>query len=167
MDKEPEVFLRDGRKNVEIVIRMHSWSDSDTLLSKMTKRRKESGLTLAKAFDDILWKKLPGRKNTAGSELARPATEAYRAAWLQFFTLLYVGHFHPEADSWLKAIKDKIDSETKATDRGRRATTQAESKSLIRRFQALWAKCQLIHHAAEEAATAVGDSRDTNCFLGE
>jgi hypothetical protein len=157
--QEPTVFLRDGDKGVEIVVRLHSWSG--THLSKMKKQLMKSGFTLSRTFEDILWNKLGAGKNTTWAELARPALEAYRQTWLHFFELIYLGHFHPQADAWLKTIKNGIDSASKAADRGRPSTTQAEVSSLNRRHVELLALCKFIHGAAEEVLLLFQKSTDS------
>ena len=121
--KEPRVFLRERKKYVDIVIRLSA--SSRIFPPKTRKELAKMGITPSQAFEDILW--MPLETNTAWADLTRLSSEAYDRAWLHLFDLLYVGHFHPVTDRWLKELKADITRGAKIAHRGRRPATQAEN----------------------------------------
>lgn len=86
-------------------------------------------------------------------------SKAYRRAWIHFFELCNLGHFHPLANEWLKKIHQTLTSPEAKAKRGRRATSKAENESLKRRYEALLPNCRLIHEAVQGAAASIGRGR--------
>jgi hypothetical protein len=151
--QQPRIFLSEGDGNVDIVVR---FSTSSRIFSPEAQESLESrGLTLSQAFESILWKKLDASGSSIWSEFVRVNSEAYRQAWLHFFELCYLEHFHPVANEWLKNIKEAIASPGNSARRGRRAKSNAENESLRTRYDALLPNCRLIHEAAENAISSL------------
>lgn len=154
--EEPKIFLRENSGNVEIVVRFPL--RSHPFPPHMKAQESKFGLTLSEAFDTVLWKKL--ETNTTWVELAGRAIEAYRQTWMHLYRLVYLGHFHPSADQWLKSIGQKMASTQGVRRQGRRPRTQAEAASLRKRYKMLLGKCQLIHAAATNAVRSLGKEVD-------
>lgn len=151
--QEPQVFLRRAGKGMtDITIRLPI--TSSVVPGELQKQYSNHGITLAKAFEDVLWQKLGGEQSTAWASLAGLASKTYRQAWIQWFKLQYLSHYHPAADKMFKANKEKIESGSKAAHRGRKASTRAEHNSLRQRYDRLLPKCALIHRAAIRAAAS-------------
>jgi hypothetical protein len=150
--RQPQLFLRERREYDEIVFRVRRCSG--IFLTEQKKGLAKFGLTLSTAFEDILWEKLEGHRNTTWVELAGRAIEAYRQTWLHFFSLVYLGHFHPLADKSLKEIQRELASSGKVTQPGRPKTTLIERGCLHKRYAQLLKSCRLIHRAAERATAS-------------
>jgi hypothetical protein len=120
----------------------------------MRKSLTKFGITLARAFEYIVWQKFEPSGNTIWAEFAKLGTEVYRRTWLRFFELNYVGHFHPEADRWLKMIEHDLSSAIRTARRGRRPATKAESASLRQLYKERLRSCVIIHRAAKEAVAS-------------
>jgi hypothetical protein len=151
--QEPKIFAQESRRGTtDIVIRLPV-SSSDAFL-QVQKQLANFGLTLPKAFEDVLWQKLKTRKSSNWAELVGLVSEVYRQAWLQWFRLQYLGHFHPQAETIFKELVKEIESASKTLHRGRRPTVQAELASLKKRYSQLLIKCRLIRRAATHAATS-------------
>jgi hypothetical protein len=146
---EPQIFLSEGERFTDIVIRMPV--PSDIFPPGFADSFGKFDVTLAKAFDDVLWQKLRENGSTTWAELSRLGMNVYRQAWNQWAELQYLGHFHPAAEAMFKEIKRAVDSASKKAQRGRRATTLAELAGLEKRYEQLLPKCELIHQAAVRA----------------
>jgi hypothetical protein len=151
--REPRIFLNAPGRTIEIVVQFKT--NSQIFKPEILETFASRGLTLSKAFEDILWKKLEAGGSSIWAELVRINTEAYSQAWIHFFELCYEDHFHPIANEWLKKIKEGLASPGNKAKRGRRTKSKAENDSLTRRYDALLPNCRLIHEAAEHAVSSL------------
>jgi hypothetical protein len=148
----PKIRLRQKSKSVEIVIQIAAPKRVyPKELERISSRR---GVTLAKAFEDILWNK-SSRHSTFWAEFVSAAEESYREAWFQFFKLKYLGHFHPVVDAGLRNARQRLFVPLRQIKRGRHSTAQAESDSLRRRYSALLPLCRLLHDNVRYAIAEV------------
>jgi hypothetical protein len=152
--QEPQILLRPrGTDKTDIIIRLHV--GSCVVPQQTQKQFARFGLTIKKAFEDILWQKLEAGRITTWVELTGLGAKVYRQAWLQWFRLQYLGHVHPVAESSFKTIEREIESASKVSHRGRHPAIQAELASLRKRYRQLLPKCRLIHRAATRAAKSL------------
>jgi hypothetical protein len=151
--QEPEILLRERKKGVDIVIRLPG--GSNILPPRIRRDLASFGVTLSRAFEDILWRRRKTERSTPWAELAEHGIKAHREAWLHFFELTYLGHFHPQTDQWLRKIKQQIEYEGTVTRLGRRATSRSELPSLRRRYQELLPKCGFIHRVAKDVVASL------------
>jgi hypothetical protein len=151
--QEPQIFLRGSNGKTDIIFRLPM--TTSVVPRKKKRAYSRHGVTLAEAFDEILWQKLEKNKSTIWAEIAGLMTKAYRQAWLQWFRLQYLSHSHPVAESGFKKLTQEIESVVEVTRRGRRSSTEAELASLRRRYDKLLLKCELIHRGAEHAAKSL------------
>jgi hypothetical protein len=142
--KEPEISLREGKRGMEIVISLGSSSPSSRSLLA------SHGKQLRRAFNDVLWQKLPSKRATTWVEFSNTAKQAYQLTWIHLFEILYLGQFHPEVDKWLKQINDQIVTVSQKGRRGRHPVPEAERRSLRRDYRGLLKKCAELHRVIEE-----------------
>jgi hypothetical protein len=157
--REPKIFLREGRRSADVVVRFATSSPvfSPRVLEHLSKR----GLHPSRMFEDVLWK-TAGKGNTSiWTELWKLGSEARRLAWLEFYSLSYLGHFHPTVDTWLERFREDIKAARKKPLSGRPQTTAAEKANLRRRYRALLWFCSRIHEAAIRAVSANATTRNT------
>lgn len=107
------------------------------------------GMSIPEIFAEVLLKKPKGGSSTLWSQLARTAYKAYRETWLQIEELLYLDHFHPDADQYFSAELFVLRKKT-ARSVGRRQLLTEEQFSLERRFKELLADCENIHSLVED-----------------
>jgi hypothetical protein len=153
--QEPQIFLKPGKENTDIVVRLPGCSD--VIPPSKRKAFARFGLTLPKAFQDVLWEKVHAEGSTIWAELADLSAKAYFRTWVHWFELHYSGHFHPAADLWLKQIKEGLASSFKITRRGRRPASDTQSAGLCKRYTDLLPICTRIHRAAQRAVPAHGN----------
>ena len=155
--QEPQVFLAKKGRQVDIVFRV----PLRFRIFKVGVQRQlaKHGVTLSRAFEDILWNKPAGRTNTTWSEVVKLGFELYRATWAHFFELAYLGHFHPAAEKRLRDAHREIESVGQMSRRGRKRETTTERASLNRRYKELLRLCAFIHKAAERATLQVSKTR--------
>jgi hypothetical protein len=153
--EEENIYLKEMNGCTEIVIRLKTPgivfpTDVENVL-------KQSGLTLERAFEDVLSQKLDASRITTRVLLARPAIRAYREAWIRLIDTAYVGHFHPTADT---LIRKEIDTEILPTLRqlahkGRWKSHPNADADLQRRYSDWLPKCNLIHEIATKQVARV------------
>jgi hypothetical protein len=154
--REPEIFLSEGDQTVDIVVRFST--NSRIFTPEILKTFESRGLTLSSAFEDILWEKHEAEGNSFWAEFVNLNTEAFRRTWIHFFELCYLGHFNRPADGWLKKIQQDLTSLEPKAKRGRRTTSEAENRSLRKRYEAILPKCSLIHEAVLRSATSSAEN---------
>jgi hypothetical protein len=144
-----EVILREFPTSTEIVLRLPF--SSRQLRNKFKEVYSQVGFTLDDAFEEIVWKAPGAGQRSFWSQLARAGWSAYRQAWLHFLKVIYVDHFHPQANrkllerlnKWLAYQPDL----NKLASVGNRKETRAERASLLRRFKILEAWCDGLHQS--------------------
>jgi hypothetical protein len=150
--QEPQILLRQRKRSTDVVITL-------PVCSRIFRPEEEKafakfGVTLPRAFDDVLWQKLDSDGSTTWAKLTGLVIKAYRQSWDHWARLHYLGHFHPQADTWFNAIKEEVDSVSKIAHRGRKPSTLAELASLKKRYNQLLPSCALVHRAAKTAAAS-------------
>jgi hypothetical protein len=158
--QEPTIFLREHKQSVDVVVRLPV--PYRVFSPVRRKRLSQSGLTLSRAFEDILWQKY--EETTFWSEFAGLHAKAFRRAWIHLFDLCYLGHFHPAADARLKEIKEGISSAQDGVKVGRPPSRRAETQSLRRRYEELLPKCKLIHDAARRVVASLDKGSENRDF---
>jgi len=156
--QEPQIFMHpSGNDKTDIIIRLPV--SSAIVPIEMKDQFERFGVTLQKAFEDVLWLKLEGEgSSSTWGRLADLGAKVFRQTLLQWFRLQYLGHFHPAADATFKKLKDEMELATKVTRRGRRPAIRAELASIRKRYDELLPQCTLVHQAAEHAATLHNDN---------
>ena len=162
---EPKIFLREGSKSADVVVRFTV--HSPTFPQKIRESSAERGLSVSKAFDEVVWLKAGKDKNTIWAELRKLGSEARRLAWLRFFRLSYLGHYHPEVDAWLKGIEREIDSARTKAISGRPHVSVAETTALEKRFRELLRLSSVIHEASRRAAQEVSATHNSALIASE
>jgi hypothetical protein len=152
--QEPQIFLRGTETDkTDIIIRLPLCPSA--VPPKMRKAYSKHGVTLSKAFEDILWQKLDGGGDTIWSEITGLVMKVYRQAWRQWFRLQYVGHFHPGAELMFERLNKELALLNEKSRLGRHQTPEADLASTNNRYDALLPICKLIHEASRIArATA-------------
>lgn len=156
---EPRIFLREGTKSADVVIRFTRSLPS--LSQRIREFLSSRGLDVSGAFDEILWQKAGRDKNTIWAELRKLGSEARRMAWLHFFRLSYLGHFHPSVDAWLKELEREIVAAQAKPLSGRPQTALAEKVSLAKRHRELSRLSSRIHEASIRSALQVPSTRNS------
>jgi hypothetical protein len=152
-----------GRKHVESLleralnVRVSLWEKKDhtVILLKFPASTQELpqevqdiysqlGMSIKEVFAEVLLKKPKRGSSTLWSQLVRTAYKAYRETWLQIEKLLYLDHFHPDADQYFSAEFIVLRKKT-ARSVGRRQLLSEEQLSLKIRFRELLAECKNIH----------------------
>lgn len=156
---EPRIFLREGTNSADVVIRFTRSSPglSPGIRESLSRR----GLDVSVAFDEIMWQKAGRDKNTIWAELRKLASEARRMAWLHFFRLSYLGHFHPSVDAWLKGLEREIVAAQTKPLSGRPQTALTEKMSLVKRHRELLRLSSRIHEASIRSALQVPSTRNS------
>jgi hypothetical protein len=106
------------------------------------------GMSIKEIFAEVLLKKPKKGSSTLWSQLVRTAYKAYRETWLQIEELLYLDHFHPDADQYFSAEFLVLRKKT-VRSVGRRQLLSEEQQSLKIRFRELLAECKNIHRIVE------------------
>jgi len=83
------------------------------------------------------------------STLVRAGFNAYREAWLHSQDLLYLGHFHPRVDTFLRDELGKLRNATRRSP-GRHQAVAEEKQSRRRRFLQLVEVAKEIHEIVEK-----------------
>jgi hypothetical protein len=157
--QEESVFLREIENHVEIVIRLTTLRIQ--LPPDTEKNLKQKGVTLPKAFEDVLPKPIGSRGDSARVQLVRPAMLAYKKAWECFLRSGFRGS-DQQVDAWTETVIAKqITPLTQLSRKGRWKNAPNYDLSFRNRY-AMWLPlCQKIHDVAteEEAVTRNAEAR--------
>jgi hypothetical protein len=141
-----KILVNEQAKCTDVILRFPS--SSRQLPEAIRKAYARSGTTIEEAFNEVLWKKPLARRSTLWSEIARSGYKAYREAWLHLLQTLYLGHFHPDADEWLRQQLEDLKKVTRRS-LGRRADKKEENDFRQRRFKSLLARTQKLHQLVQ------------------
>lgn len=162
---EPEIFLQELPEHVEIVIRLSR--PREIFPERIREALKQSGVTLARAFEANLWEKLCAGKSSIWAELARPAIESYRQSWQAFYRMATEGQVHPILAQGRRQVETEIASEGRTKRKsGRPFGIKAELASIASRYRELLRDCNFIHDAAE-AADSLAKTRSKNPSIAQ
>jgi hypothetical protein len=141
------VSLRENKNHAAILLKFPA--STQQLPRAVQEICSRIGMSSEEIFAEVLLKKPNRGSSTLWSQLVRTAYKAYRETWLQIEELLYLDHFHPDADQYFDAELSVLRKET-ARSVGRRQLLAKEKLSPKRRFKELLADCENIHSLVKD-----------------
>lgn len=143
-----EVLLSEGRTTTSIMLRFPL--SSRQLPKNLRDAYSNSGISLSRAFSEIVWRAPRLRERSYWAILAKAAHDAYLQAWMHLLTVAYRKHFDPKADEKLGGWLHDLELLKPSALPGRRREVQAETKDLRRRFRELLPWCEDIYKLVEK-----------------
>lgn len=141
------VVLKQRREHTDLIVTFPT--SFHQLPERFQRAYLQPGINLEEVFSEVIWENPPKGSSTLGADLLRLSYTAYRGMWLRLLDLLYLGHFHPEADKQLTGQLQKLERYT-ALKSGRRSRRDRES--LSRCFKALFTQTTKIHNIVQNGA---------------
>jgi hypothetical protein len=145
----PTVFMREGRKTTDIVIRFNC--SSHNLPAEVKTACFHGRVNLRRVFEEALFGTVGRKRNSLRSHLASAGYVALTHTWILLFRLAYVDQFYPGAVPSDLTKKLKLEFEREV---GRRRRDTTGDRWLHDRYSELLKACKKLHTAVQDQIEA-------------